>query len=112
VRDEQTRALVVGCALLTLVFGVGFRAWQVHDFIADDLAQMPAYSGTERRVIILDPTTAYYGADLVQNDPWLRGTVIRMISRGKADDEAMMQAYFPDLHRVYGDVHGTVWSSK
>jgi len=112
VRDEQTRALVVGCALLTLVFGVGFRAWQVHDFIADDLGQMPAYSGTERRVIILDPTTAYYGADLVQNDPWLRGTVIRMISRGKADDEAMMQAYFPHMHRVYGDVHGTVWSSK
>jgi hypothetical protein len=112
VRDEQTRALVVGCALLTLVFGVGFRAWQVHDFIADDLAQMPAYTGTEHRVIILDPTTAYYGADLVQNDPWLRGDIIRMISRGRADDEAMMQAYFPDMHRVYGDVHGTVWSSK
>lgn len=111
-RDVQTRALVVGCALLTLVFGVGFRAWQVHDFIADDLAQMPAYSGTERRVIILDPTTAYYGADLVQNDPWLRGKVIRMITRGKSDDEAMMEAHFPDMHRVYADEHGTVWSAK
>jgi hypothetical protein len=112
VRDEQTRALVVGCALLTLVFGVGFRAWQVHDFIADDLAQMPAYAGTERRVIILDMTTDYYGADLVQNDPWLRGDVIRMISRGRADDEAMMRAHFPGMHRVYSDVHGSVWSSK
>jgi hypothetical protein len=112
VRDEQTRALVVGCALLTLVFGVGFRAWQVHDFIADDLAQMPAYSGTEHRVIILDPTTAYYGADLVQNDPWLRGPVIRMITRGKVEDEAMMHAYFPGMHRVYGDQYGVVWSAK
>lgn len=111
-RDEQTRALVVGCALLTLLFGVGFRAWQIHDFIADDLAQMPAYSGTERRVIILDTTTDYYGADLIQNDPWLRGTVIRMISHGKMEDEAMMRAYFPDMHRIYGDVHGTVWSAK
>jgi len=112
VRDEQTRALVVGCALLTLVFGVGFRAWQVHDFIADDLAQMPAYSGTERRIIILDPSTVYYGADLGQNDPWLRGDVIRMLARGKADDEAMMRDHFPEMHRVYSDVHGTVWSSK
>jgi hypothetical protein len=110
-QDSQTRSLVVGCALLTLVFGIGFRAWQVHDFIADDLAQMPAYSGTERRVIILDPTTAYYGADLVQNDPWLRGPVIRMITRGKSDDEAMMQAHFPQMHRVYADDHGTVWSA-
>ena len=111
-QDNQTRAFVVGCALLTLVFGVGFRAWQVNDFIADDLAQMPAYFGTERRVIILDPTTTYYGADLVQNDPWLRGDVIRMVTRGKATDEAMMRAHFPDMHRVYGDLHGTVWSSK
>jgi hypothetical protein len=95
-----------------LTFGVGFRAWQIHDFITDDLAQMPAYSGTERQVIILDPITTYYGGDLVQNDPWLRGNVIRMITRGKAEDEAMMRAYFPDMHRVYSDVHGTVWSSK
>lgn len=112
VRNEQLRALVVGCALLTLIFGVGFRAWQIHDFIADDLAQMPPYSGTERRIIILDPTAAYYGADLVQNDPWLRGDVIRMITRGKSEDEAMMRAHFPDMHRVYSDLHGTVWSSK
>jgi hypothetical protein len=111
-QDIQTRSLVVGCALLTLVFGVGFRAWQIHDFMADDLAQVPAYSGTGRRVIILDPVNAYYGADLVQNDPWLRGNVIRMITRGRAEDEAMMQAYFPELHKVYGDAHGAVWSAR
>jgi hypothetical protein len=110
-RNDAMRSFVVGCALLTLVFGVGFRGWQVHDFVAADLAQMPAYTGTERRVIILDPRTSYYGADLVQNDPWLRDEVIRMITRGTADDEAMMRDHFPDLHRVYADEHGTVWSA-
>jgi hypothetical protein len=110
-KNDGTRSFVVGCALLTLVFGVGFRAWQVHDFVAEDLAQMPAYSGTERRVIILDPGASYYGADLVQNDPWLRGKVIRMITRGTADDAAMMHDHFPDMHRVYADEYGTVWSA-
>jgi len=110
-KNDATRSFVVGCALLTLVFGIGFRAWQVHDFVADDLAQVPAYSGTERRVIILDPRASYYGADLVQNDPWLRGKIIRMITRGTADDEAMMHDHFPDMHRVYSDEYGTVWSA-
>jgi hypothetical protein len=111
-RDTQTRSFVVGCALLTLVFGTGLRAWQIHDFIADNLTQVPAYRGSERHVVILDPTNAYYGADLVQNDPWLRGPVIRMITRGKAEDETMMHADFPNMHKVFVDQHGAVWSAK
>jgi hypothetical protein len=63
-------------------------------------------------VIFIDPTFSFYGADLVQNDPWLRGNVIRMLSRGKSDEAALMQAHFPDMHRVYADEHGTVWSAK
>ncbi|MFL6602972.1 MAG: hypothetical protein ACJ8R9_16810 [Steroidobacteraceae bacterium] len=110
--SDDARAFVVACALLTLVFGVGFRAWQMYDFIGTNLAQMPAYKGTEQRVIIVDPNFSFYGADLVQNDPWLRGAVIRMITRGSAEDEAMMREHFPNLHRVYADKFGTVWSAK
>lgn len=110
-RSEDTRAFVVRCALLTLVLGVGLRAWQIHDFIAHDLTQIPAYAGTEHRVTIIDPTTAYYGGDLVQNDPYLRGNEVRMITRGHDDDARMMQEHFPDLHPVYADRYGTVWSA-
>jgi hypothetical protein len=109
---DEARGFMVGCALLTLVFGVGFRAWQIHDFIAADLAQVPAYTGTERRVVILDPSFSFYGADLVQNDPWLRGDVTLMITRGEPDDATMMREHFPDLHQVYADKFGTVWSHK
>ena len=111
IRDDYTRTFTVGCAVLTLTFGVGVRAWQMHDFIADNLSQVPAYAGTEPRVILIDPTLSYYGADLVQNDPWLRGGVVRMITRGSKNDEAMMREYFPRMHRVYADLHGAVWSA-
>jgi hypothetical protein len=109
---DETRGFMVACALLTLVFGVGFRAWQIHDFMAADLAQLPAYTGTERRVVIVDPNVSFYAADLVQNDPWLRGDVTLMITRGDPDDATMMREHFPDLHEVYADKFGTVWSDK
>ena len=89
--------------LLTLIFGVGFRAWQMQDFMARDMSQVPQYTGTERRIVILDGRRSFYGADLVQNDPWLRGNEIRMYSHGAAADEQMMAQYYPELHRVYAD---------
>lgn len=109
-RTSETRSLVLACAALTLVFGVGFRAWQMASFIADQRAQAPAYTGQQRRVIILDPTATFYGPDLVQNDPWLRDNAVIMITRGRTNDEAMMHTYFPEMHRVYVDKFGTVWS--
>jgi len=71
---------------------------------------VPQYKGTESRVVILDSRSSFYGADLVQNDPWLRGNEIRMYSHGTAADEHMMAQYYPELHRVYSDRYGSVWS--
>jgi hypothetical protein len=107
----ETRTLVVACALLTLVLGVGLRAAQIRGFMTMDIQQVPAYAGTERRVVLIDASHSFYGQDLVQNDPWLRGNMIRMLSHGEAADAAMMQDHFPDMHRVYQDSHGSVWSA-
>ncbi len=108
--NEDTRAFVLGCALLTLAFGVGLRGLQIHEFVAYDLQQLPAYKPSGRRVVIIDPSFAFYGADLVQNDPWLRGEVIRMITHERDSDMAMMSREFPDFRRVYADRYGYVWA--
>jgi hypothetical protein len=110
--DSETKDFVAACILLTLVFGVGFRAWQLQDFMARDVSQVPQYKGIERRVVILDVRFSFYGADLVQNDPWLRGNEIRMYSHGAAADAQMMAHYYPELHSVYADRYGTVWSQS
>ncbi|HEY4340068.1 MAG TPA: hypothetical protein VGM97_09000 [Steroidobacteraceae bacterium] len=108
--DPDTRSYVVACILLTLILGVGFRVVQMQAFMADDLSQLPHYRGTERRVVIIDYITSFYGGDLVQNDPWLRGNVIRMLTHGYAEDKKMMARNYPTWHKVYGDRFGTVWS--
>jgi hypothetical protein len=110
--DSGTQSYVMACILLTLVFGVGFRAWQMQGFMADDLEQLPNYKGTEPHVVILDPGFMFYGGDLIQNDPWLRGNEIRMMTNGRAADRQMMAQYYPTMHQVYADHHGWVWSEK
>ncbi len=108
--DGETKSFVAACILLTLVFGVGFRAWQIQGFLARDLSQLPEYRGTGQRVVIIDGRLSFYGADLVQNDPLLRGNEIRMYSHGAAADEQMMAHYYPQFHRVHADRYGTVWT--
>lgn len=107
---EQTRAFVVSCALGALVIGVGLRGMQIREFISDDLSQLPPYSGANRHIVFVDTNHAFYGADLVQNDPWLRGNVIRMLSRGASANAALMREYFPNFHLVLADARGAVWS--
>jgi hypothetical protein len=110
--DAETHAYVVACIVLTLVLGVGQRLLQIQSLLAYDLAQLPHYPGTERHVVILNTEPMFYGADLVQNDPWLRGNVIRMASHGPEADRQMMARYYPDMHQVFADRYGWVWSAK
>lgn len=103
------RTYLVACALLSLALGWGLRAAQIREFIASDLRRTPAYAGTEHRVIMINP--AVQTLEPVPNDPWLRGEVIRMVGRGADSDAAMMSQHFPQLHPVYTDRYGSVWSA-
>jgi hypothetical protein len=108
-RTAATR-FIVTCALLSLFAGTALRAVQIHGFIARHLHQIPAYAGTEHRVVILDTQHTFYGRDLIQNDPFLREDVITLITHAPQADAAMMKAQFPAMHEVYADRFGTVWS--
>jgi hypothetical protein len=108
--DAGVRSFVVACAALTLMLSGAQRVLQVHKFVSDHLSQLPAYPGKERRIVLVDANKAFYGRDLIQNDPWLRGDVVRMLSHGQDSDARMMLQYFPDLREAYSDVHGSVWA--
>jgi hypothetical protein len=110
VGNNDLQGFVVACALTTLVTGVPLRAAQMREFVVDQLSQLPKYSGSERRVVIIRGGNWLYARDLVQNDPFLRGNTIRMITNGATDDAAMMRAHFPGYRRVAADANGEVWS--
>jgi len=106
------RTYVVACALLTLTGGMALRAAQVDSFVRDDLRQVPAYSGSSKHIVFIDTTYAFfYAQDLVQNDPFLRGPTIRLLSHGKTANAELMAKFFPVYRRVHADLHGEVWSA-
>ncbi|HVW68667.1 MAG TPA: hypothetical protein VHB68_06805 [Steroidobacteraceae bacterium] len=106
--DSAVRAYMVACALLTLTLGCGLRAIQIRDFMSGQINPVPAYAGTERRVVIMSPAV---GLDLTRDDPWLRGNAIYLFSRGEVADATMMRESFPGLRPVFADSRGSVWSA-
>lgn len=97
-------AALGGLLMLTPIF-----LWQVHSFIGEHLAQVPTTDHGRPRVVIISPFMGYYAQDLVQNDPFLREPVIRMITHGRSDDQAMMARSFPDLVLLSQGYRGSVW---
>jgi len=100
---------VQGAALGSLVLLVPLFAWQVHSFIQSHVGQLPMSDHGQPRVVLISPYMGYYSQDLVQNDPFLRAPVIRMITHGRADDEKMMATHFPDMVLLSRGYRGSVW---
>jgi hypothetical protein len=108
---DEMRSYVVASALLMLVAGVGVRGAQIREFMTDHLGQLPAYTGSEPRVLFVDPARTFYGYDLVQNDPFLRGNIVRMLSAGEEQNAQLMHQLHPDFRKVFSDRRGEVWSA-
>jgi hypothetical protein len=86
-----------------------YFAWQVHGFIDRHLAQLPAVKSGTPQVLIIDPAWGYYAFDLVQNDPFMRGPVIKLLTHGPEADRQMIATHFPKLAFLGGNFRGSVW---
>lgn len=110
VTDRDMRALLVACALLTLVVSVPLRLFQIRSFIVMHVSQMPAYASNAPHVTFINPFEGIYVLDLLQNDPFLRGKEIRLLSMGDEADSQAMARLRPAYRRVYADRYGVVWA--
>jgi hypothetical protein len=109
--DGATRVFVVACALLSLCAATALRTRQIDEFVTAHLSQTPQRPGTPstERVEIYDASENFYIHDLVQNDPFLRDPVVRVISHGPEANEAFMRAFRPGYVRTFVDTYGEVW---
>jgi hypothetical protein len=105
----RARGYAAACAFLGLLAITPFLAVQMERFVRGHLEQLPATARGAARVVIIDTSYGFYSEDLVQNDPFLRDAVLRLASRGREADEAMMRQRFPHLRRLASDERGTVW---
>jgi hypothetical protein len=59
-------------AAVSLVVFLPLRASQAHAFVQPYARAWAAIASAPAQVVIVDPVRAWYGSDLVRNDPWLR----------------------------------------
>lgn len=102
-------ACLAACAILSLAALTPLRSLQVEHFIARHLAQAPAVHRHGPHVVIVNPLYGYYSWDLAQNDPFLRGHVIKLVSLGSKRDAEMMAALFPEYALLESNQRGSVW---
>ncbi len=96
-------------ALLGLVLLAPFRFYQVDAFIEKHLSQRPPLDANLSEVCFIRTKNGYYSSDLVQNDPFLRGSKLFLLSGGPEWETQFMSKVFPNAvprNRYEGD---SVW---
>lgn len=106
VHGDGMERLVAVAAALSLFVANGLHVWQVEDFMAAHLAQLPP--SATGRTLMFQNGIGYYARDLIQNDPWLRGSVI-MIGRVSSADAAIMSRYYPQAEFVGRNQYGRTY---
>lgn len=100
------------CALVSLIVITPIRAWQMGDFVAGHIAQMP--KANEDRAaneceIVFHNTKGFYGIDMVENRPDLKSCRLTFLSRGFVEDRAFAQRLAPGGREVVRDRYGWVY---
>jgi hypothetical protein len=108
-RCERIAGYVAALCLLSLLFASALRAAQIREYLDAHLAKRPPLVAGERQVVFVRATPWDYNADLVQNDPFLRGDVLMLLSYGADSDAQLVRRRFPGARLAHDDVRGQVW---
>jgi len=112
VLEGSGKKFVLLAVLLSLFFGNAMRFWQVGDFVSRHWAQLPQIekgTGGKIQLVFIDPLQGFYAQDLVQNDPFLRGETIYLVSRGGAMNRRLLQSRFPGAEEIRQKGLHSVW---
>jgi len=107
---RQLGNYVARLALYSLVFATALRLFQIHLFMADQLALRPPFDRGAREIVFIAPNLEFYAQDFVQNDPFLRKPVIFMMSHGRLRDyREVIKRRYPHARLTHDGPNGQTW---
>lgn len=92
-------------ALASLVAANAMRFVQMGEFMQAHLAQFPPRVEAGR-TIVLHNGRGYYALDLIQNDPWLRGETVVLLTSRPADKKYLARCMAKKL-KIYSNRYGS-----
>ena len=105
----RIRDAVVLASLASLVLGTGLRLAQVRGYIDQHLAQIPPSPASRKQVVFVRGGRGSYAVDMVQNDPFLRGSRLMLFSKGDAADAELARNLWPEAKMAARSDVATVW---
>ena len=73
------------------------------------MAQYPSVPEGARAIVFLNPNDGFYIIDLVQNDPFLRETVVTMVGQGHERDTRFVRLAFANASQSWRHGESSVW---
>jgi hypothetical protein len=97
-----TRRLVAASVALTLAVQLPVRAWQIERYVRPFAQAHDYIAHIDAEAVIVDPTTSWYGIDLVRNDPFLRNRpkVLSAYYLRPADKRALAARFGDRVHML------------
>lgn len=105
IRPLPSLAVMVLSSILVMN---GLRIFQIDGFVAAHLGQRPPMHATGRQ-LLFHYGGGYYGEDLIQNDPWLRGRTVALLKQNAQDDASIARRYFPGGYTVERNNFGVAY---
>jgi hypothetical protein len=112
VRFVRIRDAVVSAALASLLLGTGLRLAQVRGYIDQHLAQIPASPASRKQVVFVRGGRGSYTNNMVQNDPFLRGSRLMLFSKGDPADAEFARRLWPEARMAAQSEVATVWLAE
>jgi hypothetical protein len=96
------RRAVVASVLATIMIQIPVRAWQVERYVRPFARAHEYIHEIDADVVIIDPTTSWYGIDLVRNDPYLAKKPVVVSAFGLRPElkQALAATYGTRVHLV------------
>jgi hypothetical protein len=107
--DPRLISFAGAAAILNLAVVMPFQMFQISEFIAQHLAQLPPPQKPGNNVYFIHPRGGFYVADMVQFDPLLRDRDLKLVSHGAELDEELIRQSWPDAVKVVATPAADQW---
>lgn len=97
--------VVAGLVIVTPIYSIGTAR-----VVAGFMSQAPSDDASRPlRLTFIYPDRGFYAADLIQNDPFLRGDDLRLLGSTPAADAILVKSLSPDAKIVARSETGIMW---
>ncbi|MFH0725412.1 MAG: hypothetical protein V2B19_03505 [Pseudomonadota bacterium] len=109
INGKSWRRLVGTIAIVSLVFCLGFRFFQMNQFISNGTEQRSSLKDGTSHLCFMAETYPYLYTYLMRNDPFLRNSNIYLQSLGFQKDRELMDTLFPGARKISFSESHSLW---